>query len=83
MNRTSRQRVVLAVYWASLDRKYRATSAELADKRYLCPRCANKVLAPTVYMRENGKSVRLLGCHKCLFLARVDDILNHHALGVS
>lgn len=81
MNREARQRVVMAVYWADVDRRYRASGGELAAQQYHCPRCPDQLLAPTVYKRESGKSVKLLGCHVCLFLVRVSDILNHHALG--
>lgn len=67
-----------AVYWADRDRKYRATKTEQDSQTYVCPRCPGEVLGPTVYKRESGKSVRLLGCHSCLFLVKVEDVDGHH-----
>jgi len=66
-----------ALYWADKDRKYKATNPEIRQKRYVCPR-DGKELIPTAYKRESGKSVKLLGCKKCLFLIRAPDIIGHH-----
>lgn len=69
-----------ALYWADRDRKYRATTGEREDARYICPRCPGEILATTTYKRESGKSTRLLGCHKCLFLIRKQDVVGHHEI---
>lgn len=63
----------VAIYWIAQDRKFRATREEVAARSLCCPRC-DYALAPTVYKRENGKSVRLLGCKKCLFLVKPGDV---------
>jgi hypothetical protein len=65
-----------AIYWADRDRKYRATNVECQDGMYYCPKCkpSRERLQPTVYKRENGRSLRLLGCHNCLFLIKEMDV---------
>lgn len=64
-----------ALYWASSDRHYQATRAELDAGNYTCPKCKDGVLKPAVYKRSEGKSERLLGCPSCLFLIKRCDII--------
>ena len=71
-----------ALYWADIDRKYKATKGECDSKSYHCPKCREVALKPAVYRREGGASVRLLGCPTCLFLVEREAILNHHDLVV-
>jgi len=63
-----------ALYWGDRDRKYRATKRELGEGNYFCPKHRDVPLRPAVFMRENGKSLRLMGCPECMFLIRRDDI---------
>lgn len=67
-----------ALYWAEAGRKYRCTRSEYDSGQYICPRCDDGILRPTVYKRMDNKSVRLMGCPNCLFLIRVQDIVNDH-----
>lgn len=64
-----------AVYWASVNRKYKMTKEECSSGKLCCPRCEDAYLRDVVYKREEGKSVRLLCCPECLFLLRRDDVL--------
>lgn len=65
----------IALYWAGLDRQYRATKAELDSGTYTCPKCKEGVLEKTCYKRVDGKSEKLLGCRSCLFLIKRSDII--------
>lgn len=67
-----------AIYWANVGRKYRCTRSEHDSGQFRCPRCEEEFLRRTIYKREDGKSVRLLGCPSCLFLIREGDILSDH-----
>ena len=64
-----------ALYWASSDRKYRATDDECSSGSYTCPRCKQESLRKAVYKRRGGVSEKLLGCPKCLFLIKREDII--------
>ena len=64
-----------ALYWASSDRHYQATRAELEAGNYTCPKCKEGALRHVVYKRSEGKSERLLGCPSCLFLIKRCDII--------
>ena len=72
-----------AIYWANVDRGYRATRGESGNKHYRCPKpCCRgneeSVLRRQPYKREDGKTVKLLSCPNCSFLIRVDDVHGHH-----
>lgn len=64
-----------ALYWASADRHYQATKAELEAGGYTCPKCKEGTLRHAVYKRSEGKSEKLLGCPSCLFLIKRCDII--------
>lgn len=64
-----------ALYWASSDRHYQATKAELEAGGYTCPKCKAGALRQAIYKRSEGKSERLLGCPSCLFLIKRCDII--------
>ena len=64
-----------ALYWASADRQYKATRAEVDSGGYTCPKCKEHGLLKTTYKRRNGQSDRLLGCPNCLFLIKREDII--------
>jgi hypothetical protein len=64
-----------AVYWASVNRKYKPTKEELVSGKLCCPRCEDAYFRKVVYKREDGKSVKLFCCPECLFLLRRDDVL--------
>lgn len=64
-----------ALYWASSDRHYQATRAELDSGSYTCPKCKEGALKHAIYKRSEGKSERLLGCPSCLFLIKRCDII--------
>lgn len=66
-------RRVLALYWHSRDRKYRATKLERDGSSFLCPKCKEK-LRRTVYKRRDGISDRLLACGGCVWLIRENDV---------
>ncbi len=83
-NRVAQAWVKKSLYWAGKDRKYKATSAEIASGRFSCPKCKNHVdedepvyLRPANYKRSEGVSERLLGCPECLFLIKRCDIIGH------
>lgn len=64
-----------ALYWASSDRKYKATDEESGSGTYLCPKCKKGTLRKAVYKRRGGQSEKLLGCSECLFLIKREDII--------
>jgi predicted RNA-binding Zn-ribbon protein involved in translation (DUF1610 family) len=65
-----------SLYWAEVGRRYRPTKAECDANTFFCPRCgADQILQRTAYKREDGRNVKLLACHACLFLIRENDIL--------
>lgn len=66
-----------SIYWASRDRKYRATLVEIEAGSFTCPRCHEAQLRKVVYKRSEGSSVRLLGCPSCLFLIKSNDLIGH------
>lgn len=67
-----------AIYWASADRKYRATQAEQDSGQYNCPKCRETVLKRAIYKRQDGRSERLLGCPICMFLIKASDLNGCH-----
>ena len=73
--RIARAFVKKALYWATVNRQYKATTSELADGCYYCPKCDGVELKKAVYKRRDGTSVRLLGCPSCLFLIKKSDII--------
>lgn len=70
-----------ALYWGTVDRRYRATKLEISEGRYVCPNCKvtpegeSAFLKPAVYKRQDGQSSRLLGCPQCMFLIKRCDII--------
>jgi len=70
-----------ALYWAAVDRKYRASRSELDSGKYGCPKCKAAALRRAVYKRRDGSSEKLYGCPSCLFLVKRCDIIgdSHHA----
>lgn len=78
VGRVVQAHVKKALYWDSPDRKYRATQCEQTDGSFTCPRCLEPVvMKPAIYKRENGVSLRLLGCPSCMFLIKTKDIKGH------
>jgi len=65
-----------AAYWASKDRKYRATQQELEVRKITCPSCKGAEMKRTVYKMEDGVRARLMACPKCLYLVKQSDILS-------
>ena len=76
-SRVSHAFVKRALYWASKDRHYRATQAELASNGYTCPKCKETALKAVRYKRQNGNSEHLMACPACLFLIKRCDIIGH------
>ena len=75
--RVARAHIKKALYWNGRDRKYRSTRVEGATGHYGCPKgSCDGVLKPAVYKREDQASVKLLGCPKCMFLIRKQDIID-------
>lgn len=69
-----------SLYWASQDRKYRMTKAELECGKPSCPRCQDAPpLKKAIYKRESGISERLHGCPECMFLIKDCDIIGMEA----
>lgn len=64
-----------ALYWAAVDRRYRATKNEKSSSKFICPHCKKEALTKAIYRRLEGKSERLYGCKSCLFLIERDKIL--------
>jgi len=77
VDRVATAYVKKAIYWASKDRKYRASRLEKTDGCYNCPRCKDIPLRATNYKRREGKSVPLLACPGCLFIIKTSDIFGH------
>jgi len=75
--RVAKAHLKKAIYWNGVDRKYRCTRAEGESGHYVCPKKCDGVLKPTVYKRMDGTSVKLLGCPKCMFLIRRQDIIDN------
>jgi len=81
LNRVAHAYVKSALYWASKNRHYRATKAEVDGGKYACPKKCHgegeeaNYLRPANYKRQDGQSHRLLGCPSCLFLIKRQDIL--------
>lgn len=75
LDRLTHAWVKQALYWASTDRHYQATKAELEAMSYTCPKCKKGTLRNTIYKRSEGRSERLLGCPSCLFLIKRCDII--------
>jgi len=76
----SLERVVVAyvkkaIYWQEKNRKYRVSQGERDSGSFHCPRCKETILRDAIYKREEGQSVRLLGCPSCLFLVKKEDLL--------
>tara|TARA_B100000963_G_C22591335_1_gene655652 strand:- start:531 stop:1046 length:516 start_codon:yes stop_codon:yes gene_type:complete len=69
-----------ALYWADRDRRYRANKGECDSKIFTCPKCRCEEGLPiplkkAIYKRREGASEHLLGCPKCLFLIKKEDIM--------
>jgi len=77
VSRVSEAYVKKAMYWASVDRKYRASKEECDSGRFHCPRCPEEILVKATYKRRDGMSDHLLGCPKCMFLIKKQDIMGH------
>lgn len=77
LRRVAEAYVKKALYWASADRQYRATSEECAANSYLCPKCKGGNLRKAIYKRRGGASDHLYGCPACLFIIKRNDIIGH------
>lgn len=75
--RVAKAHVKRALYWAAVDRKYRASQEECDTGSFRCPRCKDKFMRPASYKREKGANIRLMACPECLYLIRTQDIENH------
>jgi len=76
-SRVARAHIKKALYWNGKDRKYRSTRVEGATGHYGCPKgSCDGTLKPAVYKRQDSASVKLLGCPKCMFLIRKQDIID-------
>lgn len=74
--RVAQAHVKKALYWNGRDRQYRCNRVEGATGAFGCPKkSCDGTLKPAVYKRIDGASVKLLGCPKCMFLIRRQDIL--------
>ena len=73
--RVAKAYVKKALYWAALDRKYRATKSESSSSDFGCPKCGDGSLRKAIYKREGGASEKLMGCPSCMFLIKRCDIL--------
>jgi hypothetical protein len=81
-NRVVQAYVKQAIYWHQKDRKYRVSQGETDNGEYYCPKCKEVVLKNAIYKREEGQSVKLLGCPSCLFLVRLGDLVGIDSPGV-
>lgn len=64
-----------AAYWASKDRKYRATRSELDTRTVTCPKCKEATMKRATYKMENGVKAKLLACPSCMYLLKQTDLL--------
>lgn len=69
------KRYMKALYWASKDRKYRATRSELASGKFISPRAPGVTLVRKPYKRRDGGSEALYICPESLFLIKDSDIM--------
>lgn len=68
-----------SLYWHARDRKYRVSRDEHASGRYRCPaKSCNGSLRRASYKMEDGRTVKLHACPRCLFMIRASDILDDH-----
>jgi len=75
-SRVAQRFVKNALYWAGIDRKYRATRSECGT-HYLCPKCIDVPMKKAIYKRLEGSSDRLWGCPECMFLIKDSDIIRY------
>ena len=73
-NRVAKAFLKRSIYWAGVDRKYRANKAEVISGSCSCPKCGTG-MKPAIYKRSDGISERLMGCPSCLFLIKRCDVL--------
>jgi ssDNA-binding Zn-finger/Zn-ribbon topoisomerase 1 len=64
-----------AAYWASKDRKYRATKPELESRKITCPKCKQAHMRKATYKMEDGVRAKLLACPNCMYLVKQSDVL--------
>lgn len=77
VRRLAKAWVKKSLYWASRDRKYRASREEVASGNFTCPKCKEAAMRNAIYKRSEGRSEKLLGCPHCLFLIKSCDIVGH------
>lgn len=65
-----------ALYWASSDRRHRATREEIESKTPKCPKCCTP-MRRTTYKMQKGNRIRLFACPVDLFLIKDTDIVAH------
>lgn len=81
-DRVARAFVKKSLYWHAKDRKYRVSRDEHADGNYKCPAKGCKGhLRRASYKMEDGRTVKLHACPRCLFMIRASDILDDHCCG--
>jgi len=61
-----------AIYWRSLNRKYRLCKGENPNKP-TCPKCKSP-MGKTVYKRRDSVSEKLFACPSCLFIIKSSDV---------
>ena len=71
-----------AAYWASKDRKYRATQSECDTKKITCPKCKSANMRKATYKMEDGVRAKLLACPSCMYLLKQTDVLGPDGTGV-
>lgn len=75
LTRVAQAFVKQSLYWASRDRRYRASQGECDSGTFACPKCGpSMTLRKAIYKRREGVSEHLLGCPGCLFLIKREDI---------
>lgn len=74
--RVAKAWVKKGLYWAAVDRKYRATKSECGS-HYTCPKCPDVALKKAIYKRDSGASEKLWGCPNCMFLIKDSDITRY------
>lgn len=74
--RVAKAWVKQSLYWAAVDRKYRATKSECGS-HYTCPKCPDVALKKAIYKRDSGASEKLWGCPNCMFLIKDSDITRY------
>jgi len=79
ISRVAQAFVKKSLYWHAVDRKYRVSRDEHVSGQYRCPHTGcNGHLRQATYKMEEGDSIKLHACPRCLFMIKTSDLLIDH-----